>query len=286
MQIILIVSFAHHKGGTGKTTSCLNIAGFLHESGKRVLVIDCDPQANATSGLGIDPRSDRLGMYDLFMSYAGDYPEVGLADITTETKSGIFLAPSSLDLVGAEPYLYGINNRAEILKDAIAGIGDEYDCVLIDTPPSMGQFVLNGLVAADQVIVTFDSGIFALKGAEALSEIMEDVETFVGDKVVADVAVLTRWEQNSGSPVAEEGFGARLKQLFFGTPDSGVRDEETKRLTAFEDAVRKSFGTVYTVPFDTNIQKAQVDGLTLAQFAPECEAARVYRGIAEKLNSQ
>ena len=195
----------------------------MHECGKRVLVIDCDPQANATSGLGIDPCSDRLSMYDMFMSYAGDYPDVGLADIITETKSGIYLAPSSLDLVGAEPYLYGINNRVAILKDAIEQIGDEYEYVLIDTPPSMGQFVLNGLVAADRVIVTFDSGIFALKGAEALSAIMEDIETFVGEKVVADVAILTRWDQNPGSAVPDEGFGARLKQLFFGTPDSGGR---------------------------------------------------------------
>ncbi len=251
-----------------------------------MLVIDCDPQANATSGLGIDPCSDRLSIYDVFMSYAGDYPDVGLADIIEETKSGIFLAPSSLDLVGVEPYLYGINNRAAILKDAIAELGDAYDCILIDTPPSMGQFVLNGLVAADQVVVTFDSGIFALKGAEALSAIMDDVETYVGEKVVADVAILTRWGSASATPVSDEGFGARLKQLFFGTPDSGDKDVETKRLTAFENDVKKSFKMVYTVPFDTNVQKAQVDGLPLSQFAPECEAARVYREIAEKLNSQ
>lgn len=258
----------------------------MHEYGKRVLVIDCDPQANATSGLGIDPCSDQLSMYDVFMSYAGDYPDVGLADIVTETKSGVYLAPSSLDLVGAEPYLYTIDNRAVILKDAIAELGDAYDCILIDTPPSMGQFVLNGLVAADRVVVTFDSGIFALKGAEALSAIMDDVETYVGNTVVADVAILTRWGQGPAAPVSAEGFGARLKQLFFGTPDSGDNGEEKERLAAFENDVKRLFKTVYTVPFDTNVQKAQANGITLAQFAPECEAARVYREIAEKLNSQ
>jgi chromosome partitioning protein len=225
-------------------------------------------------------------MYDVFMSYAGDYPDVGLADIITETKSGIFLAPSSLDLVGAEPYLYTIDNRAAILKDAIAELGDAYGCILIDTPPSMGQFVLNGLVAADRVVVTFDSGIFALKGAEALSTIMGDVETYVGDTVVADVAVLTQWDKAPAAPVSAEGFGARLKQLFFGTPDSGDNGGEKERLTAFENDVKKSFETVYTVPFDTNIQKAQENGIPLPQFAPECEAACVYRKIAEQLNSQ
>ena len=281
----MIVTFAHHKGGTGKTTSCLNIAGFLHECDKRVLVVDCDPQANATSGLGIDPCSVQLSMYDVFMSYAGDYSAVGLADVIVETKSGIFLAPSSLELVGAEPYLYTVNDRAAILKDAIAEIGDEYDYILIDTPPSMGQFVLNGLVAADSVVVTFDSGIFAMKGAEALSAIMEDVETYVGRKVIADVAILTRWDSAPGTPVPDEGFGARLKQLFFGNADSVERDGEHERLAAFENDVRKSFGTVYTVPFDTNVQKAQVDGVPLAQFASECEAARVYREIAEMIGN-
>ncbi|WAI02571.1 AAA family ATPase [Methanogenium organophilum] len=282
---MLIVTFAHHKGGTGKTTSCLNIAGFLHESGKRVLVIDCDPQANATSGLGIDPCSVRLSMYDVFMSYAGDYAPVGLTDIITNTKSGIFLAPSSLDLVGAEPYLYGITDRAMILEDAISKIHSEYDYILIDTPPSMGQFVLNGLVAADRVFVTFDSGIFALKGAEALSAIMGDVEAYLGEKVVADVAVLTRWDSAPVISLSDEGFIARLKQLFFGKADLAGREVEPKRLSAFKNDVKKSFDTVYTVPFDTNVQIAQVNGLPLAQFAPQCEAARVYREIAEMINS-
>lgn len=282
----MIVTFAHHKGGTGKTTSCLNIAGFWHDCGKRVLIIDCDPQANATSGLGVDPCSKRLSMYDVFMSYAGDYPAVGLADIIIETKSGIFLAPSSLDLVGAEPFLYKIDDRAMILEDAITKMGDAYDYVLIDTPPSMGQFVLNGLVAADQVVVTFDSGIFALKGAEALSAIIDDVETYVGEKVVADMAILTRWGSVSATPiVSDEGFGARLKQLFFGPHGAGDKDAETKRLTTFENDVKRSFKVVYTVPFDTNVQKAQVEGLPLAQFSPQCEAAQVYREIAEKFNS-
>ena len=104
--IITIITFSHHKGGTGKTTSCLNIAGFCHQMGRKVLVVDCDPQANATAGLGIDPSASGKNMYDVFMSGIDDFPRVGMEDIVRKTASGIDLAPSHLDLVGAEPYLY------------------------------------------------------------------------------------------------------------------------------------------------------------------------------------
>jgi hypothetical protein len=158
------ITFAHHKGGTGKTTSCLNIGGFLQKSGERVLLVDCDPQANATSGLGIDPVSRTVNMYDVFMGVFEGFPDVSLEETIIPTPSGIDLAPSSLDLVGVEPFLYNIDDRAGILRELLAPVAGRYDHVLIDTPPSMGQFVINGLVAADKTIVTLDSGIFALKG--------------------------------------------------------------------------------------------------------------------------
>ena len=94
---ISIITFAHHKGGTGKTTSCLNISGFLTKKGYNVLVVDIDPQANATAGLGIDPNFQKTGMYDIFMSCIPGYPKVDLEEIIIKTGSGIDLAPSSLE---------------------------------------------------------------------------------------------------------------------------------------------------------------------------------------------
>ncbi len=105
MLDITIIAFAHHKGGTGKTTSCLNVAGYLQKDGKKVLVVDCDPQANATTGLGINPPETlKLSMYDVFMSIFEGFPDVAITDvIVPPTASGIDLAPSILDLVGSNP---------------------------------------------------------------------------------------------------------------------------------------------------------------------------------------
>ncbi|HQC33741.1 MAG TPA: AAA family ATPase, partial [Methanoculleus sp.] len=122
MLDITIVAFAHHKGGTGKTTSCLNVAGYLQKSGRSVLVVDCDPQANATAGLGVDPDTLELSMYDLFMSAFEGFPDVVINDIIVPTASGVDLAPATLDLVGVEPYLYSIEDRAGLLREALAGV--------------------------------------------------------------------------------------------------------------------------------------------------------------------
>ena len=183
MLDITIVAFAHHKGGTGKTTSCLNVAGYLQKSGRSVLVVDCDPQANATAGLGVDPDTLELSMYDLFMSAFEGFPDVVINDIIVPTASGVDLAPATLDLVGVEPYLYSIDDRAGLLREALAGVRGNYDFILIDTPPSMGQFVINGLVAADHTIVTLDPGTFALRGMEALSTVFHDIREMLGENV-------------------------------------------------------------------------------------------------------
>ena len=103
-------------------------------------------------------------MYDVFMSNIEDFPETKIEDIIRTTSVGIDLAPSQLDLVGVDPYLYRTEGRAGILRAALNSVSDRYDFILIDTPPSMGQLVINGLFAADHIIVTLDSGTFALDG--------------------------------------------------------------------------------------------------------------------------
>ena len=206
MLDITVIAFAHHKGGTGKTTSCLNVAGYLQKDGKRVLVVDCDPQANATSGLGVDPERVEQSMYDVFMSVFEGFPDARITDIIVPTASGIYLAPATLDLVGVEPYLYGIDDRAGILREALTPVRRTYDFILIDTPPSMGQFVINGLVAADHTVVTLDAGTFALNGMEALSTIFNDIREMIGEDVNADFAILTRWGGSDDSGAVWRSF--------------------------------------------------------------------------------
>lgn len=242
--------------------------------------MDCDPQANATSGLGIDPVSRTVNMYDVFMGVFEGFPDVSLEETIIPTPSGIDLAPSSLDLVGVEPFLYNIDDRAGILRELLAPVAGRYDHVLIDTPPSMGQFVINGLVAADKTIVTLDSGIFALKGIEALGTIFDDIEELVGDEIVADLAILTRWngKEEPSSPI--DSLGAFLKRLLYGENGSG-QAEERQRFDAMAKEVRELFRMVYTVPYDRRIYEAQQRGLPISHYAPDCPAARVYREIAD-----
>lgn len=281
MLDITVIAFAHHKGGTGKTTSCLNVAGYLQKDGKRVLVVDCDPQANATSGLGVDPERVEQSMYDVFMSVFEGFPDVRITDIIVPTTSGIYLAPATLDLVGVEPYLYGIDDRAGILREVLTPVRDTYDFILIDTPPSMGQFVINGLVAADHTVVTLDAGTFALNGMEALSMIFNDIREMIGEDVNADFAILTRW---GGSDDSGGGLALFLKRIF--SPASFAEEErETERLKAFESEVRKKFRQVFVVHYSPLIYEAQQKGLPISHYAPESKPGRDYRAVATALES-
>ncbi len=281
MLDITVIAFAHHKGGTGKTTSCLNVAGYLQKDGKRVLVVDCDPQANATSGLGVDPERVEQSMYDVFMSVFEGFPDARITDIIVPTASGIYLAPATLDLVGVEPYLYGIDDRAGILREVLTPVRDTYDFILIDTPPSMGQFVINGLVAADRTVVTLDAGTFALNGMEALSMIFNDIREMIGEDVNADFAILTRW---GGSDDSGGGLALFLKRIF--SPASFAEEErETERLKAFESEVRKKFKQVFVVHYSPLIYEAQQKGLPISHYAPESKPGRDYRAVATALES-
>ncbi|HNT07563.1 MAG TPA: AAA family ATPase [Methanoculleus sp.] len=282
MLDITIVAFAHHKGGTGKTTSCLNVAGYLQKSGRSVLVVDCDPQANATAGLGVDPDTLELSMYDLFMSAFEGFPDVVINDIIVPTASGVDLAPATLDLVGVEPYLYSIEDRAGLLREALAGVRGNYDFILIDTPPSMGQFVINGLVAADHTIVTLDPGTFALRGMEALSTVFHDIREMLGENVTTDLAILTRWKGPDDRAAKTGGLALFLKRIFSPGP-SPEEERERERLKMFEAEVRKAFKQVFIVPYSPAIYETQQKGLPISHYAPESDAGREYRAITTAL---
>ena len=281
MLDITVIAFAHHKGGTGKTTSCLNVAGYLQKDGKRVLVVDCDPQANATSGLGVDPERVEQSMYDVFMSVFEGFPDARITDIIVPTASGIYLAPATLDLVGVEPYLYGIDDRAGILKEMLTPVRRTYDFILIDTPPSMGQFVINGLVAADHTVVTLDAGTFALNGMEALSTIFNDIREMIGEDVNADFAILTRW---GGSDDSGGGLALFLKRIF-SSASFAEEEREKERLKTFESEVRKKFKQVFVVHYSPLIYEAQQKGLPISHYAPESKPGRDYRAVATALES-
>jgi len=278
VERITIITFAHHKGGTGKTTSCLNIAGFLVKSGKNVLVVDVDPQANATSGLGINPDLLKASMYDLFMGKCPGFQPISITDIIQKTESGIDIAPSSLELVGAEPFLYAIEERAKMLAEILLPVKSRYDYILIDTPPSMGQFVINGLVASDHTVVTFDRGVFALQGLHTLMTIFSDIKEIIGNRITPDLAILTRWDCNEAEKTGIRAFFSR-----FSLRNTSDRAKEEEMIREFEGEVRKYFNLVYPVPYSREIYEAQKAGLPISHFAPESPAGKAYSVIAEAI---
>ncbi len=236
-------------------------------------------------------------MYDIFMSRIDGFPQIKMTDIICSTESGIDLAPANLDLVGAEPYLYGIASRAEVLRDALLPIKQNYDLILIDTPPSMGQFVINGLVAADHIIVTLDSGSFALNGIGPLFIIFEDIKEDLGKKINVDMAIISRWgeagetcgpeqqEQPKGDLISR--FLSLFTQRHEPTEEETIaqkeREREHERLTGMLAEIGKTFPDVHTVPYSPEIYEAQKRGMPISHIAPKSSAGSAYRMIADEV---
>jgi chromosome partitioning protein len=262
-----------------------------------VLVIDCDPQANATAGLGIDPCASGKNMYDVFMSGIDGSPEVRIQDIIKKTASGIDLAPSHLDLVGAEPYLYHAKLPAGILNEKLTSIENQYSYIFIDTPPSLGLFVVNGLFAADHVIVTLDSGTFALNGVTTLSTIFTDMKDDLKKEIRPDMAIVSRWGEGGMTeckkimPEEKNDLLSRIRKLFYKerelTPDELIAAEENKleheRLQGMLDEIKRRFPVVYTVPYSRAVYDAQKRGLPISHVAPDSSAGNAYKIIADEV---
>ena len=160
-----VVSFSNQKGGVGKTTSCVNIASCAAEMGLKVLLIDCDPQGNSTSGVGITKKSIKKSTYDVLLG------ECSLYDAVINTKfKNLSIVPSTLDLAGAEFELFDIEHRERRLADSIRGISDEksFDLIAIDCPPSLSMLTINALTAADGVVIPMQSEYYALEGLTQL----------------------------------------------------------------------------------------------------------------------
>ncbi len=163
-----VISVSNQKGGVGKTTSAVNLSASFAVAGYRTLLIDMDPQGNATSGVGVDARSCDHTVYDVLMRQA----ELGLVTHATEVER-LFVAPSHVDLVGAEVELVSETGREHRLKEAIKQVRDQYDYILLDCPPSLGIVTLNALTAADAILVPVQCEYYALEGLGQLTRTIE-----------------------------------------------------------------------------------------------------------------
>lgn len=243
------IVFVNQKGGVGKTTSAINLGAYLAQAGKRVLLIDFDPQANLTSGVG--GKAGSRGIYEVISGQA-DMAEV----IVGAGIPGLKLAPSSIDLSGATVELVNREDRNDFLKNAIAQVKDDFDYILIDCPPSLGVLTLNGLAAADEVLIPLQCEYFALEG---LSLILQTIQ------------------------LVQKGMNPRLRiaGILFTMYDSRTKlaqDVVQQVSSYFKDRV---FSTI--IPRNVRLSEAPSHGQPICLYDPACVGAKSYQRLAAEV---
>jgi chromosome partitioning protein len=247
-----VMAVANQKGGVGKTTTSVNLGAALAELGFRVLVIDLDPQGNATTGLGIDARSFELSMYDVMMR------DASLEDCVEPTSmKNLFVAPATIALAGAEIELVPAFSRELKLKRSIESVIDEFDYILIDCPPSLGLITVNALAAADEVLVPIQCEYYALEGLSQLMRNVHLVASNLNPSLDISTIVLTMY------------------------------DARTKLSDQVANEVREHFGAKVcrnVIPRTVRLSEAPSFGQPITAFDPASRGAIAYRELAKEVS--
>jgi chromosome partitioning protein len=245
-----VVAIANQKGGVGKSTTAVNLSACVAGAGHRVLIIDLDPQGNATSGIGVDRDSIDHSIYHALLG------EETMLDIVEPTSvRNLFLAPATIDLAGAEIELVSVFARERRLESAIGEVRDDYDFILIDCPPSLGLLTVNALVAADEVLIPIQCEYYALEGVSQLMKNIEMVHDNLNERVHVGGVLLTMFDgrTNLASDVADQ------VREFFG------------------DAAYKT-----VVPRSVRLSEAPSYGEPIESFDPTSRGAVAYRSAAKE----
>ncbi|MEM9374453.1 MAG: AAA family ATPase, partial [Planctomycetota bacterium] len=268
-QPVRVIALMNQKGGVGKTTTAVNLAAGIAELGRRVLIVDMDPQAHATLHVGADPTSEGVGegedegtVYDLLLD-----PSVGLDACVRRVDERLSIVASETDLAAAEPELAGMADRNQRLAAAIAESGRDDEFILIDCPPGLGVLTLNALAAAQEVIIPMQAHFLALQGVGKLLETVGIVRDQVNrDLRVAGVVLCMHDSQTSHSKAVVED----LTAFFEGQRDSG---QPWAHARVYRPAVRRNIKLAECPSF----------GQTIFQYAPWAPGAADYRKLAESV---
>lgn len=246
-----IISLCNQKGGVGKSTSSTNLGVFLAALGKKVLLVDIDPQANTTSGLGINPRRLNKSIYHVLIN------RVAAEEVIKKTPIfSVDILPSSPALAGAAVELVDMKNREYKLKEVLEEVRRKYDFIIIDSPPSLGLLTINALVAARKVVIPVQCEYYALEGLADLLQTIQLINTNLKTKTAIMGALLTMYDRKS-----------RLHR-------------------AVEKEIRRKFpGYVFgaVIPRNVSLAEAPSFGKTILQYDPYSHGAKAYRQLAEEI---
>ena len=247
-----IIAIANQKGGVGKTTTSINLSACLAELGKKVLVIDLDPQGNTTSGFGIDKEEMENTVYELMLG------ECSIRESMTQVENieHLSLIPSNVNLAGAEIELLGINEKEYILKNAVDYIRDDYDFIIIDCPPSLNMLTVNAMTTADSILVPIQCEYYALEGISQLIHTIDLVQERLNPNLKIDGVVFKMYDARTNL-------------------SSDVVDTVKENLNA----------TVYQtiIPRNVRLAEAPSHGLPINLYDAKSSGAESYRNLAKEI---
>lgn len=252
MEKVIVV--ANQKGGVGKTTTSVNLSAYLGDMKKKVLVIDCDPQGNTSSGLGIDKSSLETTIYDVLVN------DAKISEATVQTKyKNLSVCPSDVDLAGAEIELVSVKKREYLLKKALEEVKSAYDFVIIDCPPSLGLLTLNAFAAADSVIIPIQCEFYALEGLGQLTNTISTLKQSINNQLEIEGILLTMFDKRTN-----------LSTLVY---------EEVKKFFP-----EKVFKTV--IPRNVRLSEAPSFGEPILSYDKMSKGAFAYKALAKEFIKQ
>jgi chromosome partitioning protein len=247
----IIIAIANQKGGVGKTTSTINLAAYLGKKDKKVLVVDMDPQGNASSGFGLDIHKLNKTIYEVLIEEFS----VGECILTTKEKN-VSILPSNVNLAGLEVDLLELEDKHEQLKKILNSIRNQYDYILIDCPPNLGILTINALCAADGVIIPLQTEYYALEGITQLIRVIDRVQKSLNPSLVLTGVLLTMFDQRTNlSKMVVDDVRAHFKDRVFET----------------------------IIPRNVKLSEAPSFGQSIAVYAPESPGAIAYEKVVDEL---